>query len=227
MNVTQPAPAGQTRPEPTSGTKDNGKPVISSDFETFLNMLTTQLQNQDPLNPVKSTDFAVQLATFSNVEQQVQTNKILSGLASQLGAAGMSEYAGWVGKEARVVAPVVYDGTPVTFDPAPDPAAKRAELVVRNADGDVVQRLDIGVSGQPLEWSGLTESGARLPDGTYNFEIESFDETGAINSAQPPIYATISEARIEDGKPVLVLDGGSRVSVDDVTGLRDPGGPAI
>ena len=45
--------------------------VISSDFQTFLTMLTTQLQNQDPLNPVESSDFAVQLATFSGVEQQV------------------------------------------------------------------------------------------------------------------------------------------------------------
>ena len=50
------------------------KPVLSSDFETFLKMLTVQLENQDPLNPVDSADYAVQLATFSGVEQQVQTN---------------------------------------------------------------------------------------------------------------------------------------------------------
>lgn len=224
MDVTQTAPAGTTGPVRATETKNSNSPVISSDFETFLNMLTTQLQNQDPLNPVKSTDFAVQLATFSNVEQQVQTNNILSDLANQLGGAGISQYAGWVGKEARVAAPVFYDGTPVTIDPAPDPAAERAELVVRNAEGAAVQRLDIGLSNQPMTWSGLTASGARLSAGQYSFAVESIDGTGVIDSSPPQVYSMISEARIEDGKPVLVLEGGMRVAVDDVSGLRDPAG---
>ena len=51
--------------------------LIGNDFNTFLVMLTTQLQNQDPLNPIESSDYAVQLATFSGVEQQVRTNQLL------------------------------------------------------------------------------------------------------------------------------------------------------
>ncbi|MFV2001871.1 MAG: flagellar hook capping FlgD N-terminal domain-containing protein, partial [Paracoccaceae bacterium] len=53
---------------------------VNSDFETFLKLLTTQLKNQDPLKPVDSSDFAVQLATFSSVEQQVKTNDLLTSL---------------------------------------------------------------------------------------------------------------------------------------------------
>lgn len=59
--------------------------AIASDFETFLRMLTTQLENQDPLEPVASQDLAVQLATFSGVEQQTQTNSLLEDLGSQMG----------------------------------------------------------------------------------------------------------------------------------------------
>jgi len=78
---------------------------ISSDFETFLKMLTVQLENQDPLNPVDSADYAVQLATFSGVEQQVQTNDLLKQLATQLGTGSIAQMASWVGMEARTTAP--------------------------------------------------------------------------------------------------------------------------
>jgi flagellar basal-body rod modification protein FlgD len=62
--------------------------VITADFQTFLQLLTTQLKNQDPLNPMESTEYATQLATFSGVEQQVRTNELLESLSSG--------YATWV-----------------------------------------------------------------------------------------------------------------------------------
>jgi flagellar basal-body rod modification protein FlgD len=72
--------------------------AISSDFTTFLKMLTTQMQNQDPLNPIDSADYAVQLATFSGVEQSVKTNQLLESLGQQFGLLGMAQMAGWVGQ---------------------------------------------------------------------------------------------------------------------------------
>ena len=77
--------------------RESQKPDISSDFQTFLRMLTTQMQNQNPLEPIEASDFAVQLATFSGVEQQVRTNDLLSQLTSRM---GLSELANWVGREA-------------------------------------------------------------------------------------------------------------------------------
>ena len=81
------------------------KATIDSDFETFLIMLTTQMKIQDPLNPIDSSDFAVQLATFSSVEQQVKTNDLLASLGQQLGFMGLSRLARSeerrVGKERR------------------------------------------------------------------------------------------------------------------------------
>ena len=75
--------------------------MISSDFQTFLRMMTAQMQNQDPLNPMEASDFAVQLATFSGVEQQVRSNDLLAGLSDQMSLMGVSQLAGWVGMEAR------------------------------------------------------------------------------------------------------------------------------
>ena len=111
-----PTLAAVAGPAPTASSATS---EISSDFETFLRMLTVQMQNQDPLNPVDSSDYAVQLATFSGVEQQVLTNDLLRGLAAQNGTAGLAQMANWVGMEARAVGAAYFNGAPVTIAPEP------------------------------------------------------------------------------------------------------------
>lgn len=69
-----------------SATPPANATALSSDFETFLKMLTVQMQNQDPLNPIDSTEYAMQLATFSSVEQQVLTNDLLRQMMGGQGA---------------------------------------------------------------------------------------------------------------------------------------------
>ena len=92
----------QARPAPTQSSEkqpsvDLGAGTnISSDFDTFLRMLTVQVQNQDPLNPVDATDYATQLATFSGVEQQVLTNDLLTGLQDLLGGGSLQQMGGFM-----------------------------------------------------------------------------------------------------------------------------------
>jgi flagellar basal-body rod modification protein FlgD len=95
-------------------------PVISSDFETFLKMLTAQAQYQDPLDPIDSSQYASQLAQFSAVEQQVLSNDLLTALVGQMGTTNMAQLAGWVGIDARSTAPVSFDGSPVTLQAQPN-----------------------------------------------------------------------------------------------------------
>lgn len=73
--------------------------VLSSDFETFLKMLTVQAKYQDPLEPIDSSEYSAQLAQFSSVEQQVLTNDLLTALTGQLGGSGMAQFASWIGME--------------------------------------------------------------------------------------------------------------------------------
>lgn len=222
MDVTSTSSTAGTAP--ASGSAAGGKTVVSSDFETFLKMLTTQLENQDPLNPVDSTDFAVQLATFSGVEQQVLTNDLLSELSAGLTAGGMAQYANWVGMEARVAAPALYTGQPLTVVPSPEALADTAQLVVYDRAGVELQRLSIATDGEPVTWTGLTSTGIPLPDGPYRLEVESFDDGTLIGRTQAEVYAVVREAKLEGGEPVLVLDSGAEVAVGDVTALRPPGG---
>lgn len=210
---------------PTSAQTSQEKPaggMISSDFQTFLLMLTTQMQNQDPLNPIESSDYAVQLATFSGVEQQVRTNQLLEGLAAQMGVAGISQLAGWVGLEARAAAPVAFDGAPLTLAPNPATGADQAILVVKDASGNTVARDPLAVSDAPIQWDGSRLNGSRLPAGIYSFEIESYNSGVLLSSNPVDVYAEILEARGTPEGTVLVLRGGATVSAADVTALRQP-----
>jgi flagellar basal-body rod modification protein FlgD len=210
-----------TRPPVTQPSE--GKGAIASDFNTFLKMLTAQIQNQDPLSPMKSEEFAVQLATFSSVEQQVLTNDLLKAMGGQFSAMGMAQFATWVGMEGRTAAPVLYEGRPVTLAPNPVLGADRAELVVRDANGTEIERREIAVSSDPVEWTGLNASGEPYLHGLYSFELVSFQQGVPIQSDTVEAYSRITEVRGEDGGTMLVLAGGSKVPASEITALRQGG----
>ncbi|NBE07396.1 flagellar hook capping FlgD N-terminal domain-containing protein [Paragemmobacter ruber] len=193
-----------------------------SDFNTFLRMLTVQMQNQDPLNPLNATDFAVQLATFSGVEQQVQTNQMLSGLAAQFSLMGMAQLSGWVGQEARTKSDVWYDGAPVLLAPDPAPGADNAVLTVTDATGRLVSRETVPLDGRSYAWLGADATGNPLPEGRYQLRLESRLGDEVLRTDPIPAYAVIEEARRDGDQITLLLKGGISVSADDVTALRKP-----
>lgn len=196
--------------------------AISSDFETFIRMLTVQMRNQDPLNPIESADFAVQLATFSTVEQQVRTNDLLTSLGDRLGALNMAQLSGWVGMEARAEIPVAFDGAPVTLTVEGSRLAETAQLVVHDAAGKEVQRQAISSDRQQIEWAGAGQDGTPLPPGLYDITVESFSQDSMIATSAAQVHGRVVEARNQDGRALLVLDTGQEVPSEDILGLRQP-----
>lgn len=223
MTVTATASASQTTATtPATSPPASTGTVVSSDFETFLLMLTTQMQNQDPLNPMESSDFAVQLATFSGVEQQVQTNDLLQNLIGQVGLMNMSDLAGWVGMEARAEAPVWFDGAPVPLQLSPRAGADQAVLAVYDDAGRLVAQEPVPLNAGEIEWVGTDATGTPLPDGTYRFSLISSSNGTQMGTDPVETYGQIVEARSEGGAVVLVLEGGVEVAADEVTALRTP-----
>ncbi|MEP5758551.1 MAG: flagellar hook capping FlgD N-terminal domain-containing protein [Litoreibacter sp.] len=194
--------------------------ALSTDFETFIRMLTVQMENQDPLNPLDSQDFATQLATFSGVEQQVKTNDLIEALSSQMLTSGLGDMARWVGLDARVTAPANFDGSPVEILPTVPTIASSAQLVVTNANGVEVQRLNVPASDEPISWAGVDAQGNPFPSGQYAFAIEASSNGAVIDTSTPEIYARVQEVRIQDGVTVVGLNGGSVLPSSAVTGLR-------
>ena len=196
--------------------------MAGGDFDTFLKMLTTQMTNQDPLNPMEGADFAVQLATFSGVEQQARTNQLIEALSARMGLSSLSQMAGWIGKEARSPAPVWFSDQPVTLDLAPDAGADQAVLVAYDVYGRVVSREQIGTGSGQVDWFGLDAAGAKLADGAYSFGLESWREGELIATRPVETYARVTETRLVNGEAVLVLQGGAEVPTASISALRDP-----
>jgi len=208
-----------TTPKPAPAPRQ----AISADFDTFLKMLTTQMQNQDPLNPIDSADYAVQLATFSGVEQQMKTNQLLDELASQFGVMGMSQLAAWVGQEARSAAPVFKGADPVTITYTPNIQADRAVLAIKDKAGNLVARENVPLSSAPYQWLGADAAGNPLPAGVYSLSLENYRGEEQIGTASAvESYARIVEARGGAGGTALVLAGGIEVAATKVTALRVP-----
>lgn len=203
-------------------TSGQSSAAISSDFDTFLKMLTAQMQNQDPLNPMESSDYAMQLATFSGVEQQVRSNQLLESLAAQFSLVGMSQLAGWVGQEARAAADVWYQGQPVTLAPNPIATADRVVLVVTDTAGNIVSREELPVSAAPYSWLGGDTMGNPLPEGRYSLAIESWSEGEVVQTDPVEHYGKVIEARGGASGVRLVFEGGIEVMAAEITALRAP-----
>ncbi|MFZ7091101.1 flagellar hook capping FlgD N-terminal domain-containing protein [Primorskyibacter sp. 2E233] len=212
----------QNRTTTSSEGENAAKTALSSDFETFLRMLTVQVQNQDPLNPVDSTDYATQLATFSSVEQQVLTNDLLKDMATQLGGNGLQQAGQWIGMEALARAPVWFNDSPISIRPEYNENTDRAELLVRNSAGEVVQTFALDELPEDIVWTGTDEDGALLPVDVYSFQIEQYEGETLLETSTPLSYNRIVEVRA-DGSDVLVrLSDGTELPSSMVTGLRTP-----
>lgn len=195
----------------------SGPAAISSDFQTFLRMLTVQMQNQNPLEPIEASDFAVQLATFSGVEQQVRTNDLLSQLSARM---GLSELGTWVGRMALTSAPVFIDETSQRLVPPEVAGADRAELIVSDVYGRELARYAVDPLATEIIFDMPPVSEGGLVPGHYQITMESY-RAGTSLGVNPVLgYARVEEARLDAGQILLVLEGGQIINSDSVIGLR-------
>ncbi|WP_037228228.1 flagellar hook capping FlgD N-terminal domain-containing protein [Roseobacter sp. GAI101] len=197
------------------------KSVISSDFETFLKMLTTQARYQDPLEPIDSSEYSAQLAQFSMVEQQVKSNDLLTALTTQIGGGNIGQVAGWIGMEARSTAPVQFNGAPLTIAPNIAASADSAQLIVYDAQGKEVQRSPLSLSESQVQWAGVSSDGTPFANGLYTFGVESKASGQVISTTPAESYSRIVEARIENSGSRLILAGGSEITADQIRALRE------
>ncbi|WP_171240159.1 flagellar hook capping FlgD N-terminal domain-containing protein [Ruegeria sp. HKCCA5491] len=193
---------------------------LKSDFETFLLMLTAQAKNQDPLEPLDSSEYASQLAQFSMVEQQAQTNALLSGLSVSMGNVGLEQLAGWVGMDVRSASAFQFDGAPVKLFAQPDVAASSASIVVRDANGTVVDRVPASPSNSEFVWTGTDSADNSVPAGTYSATLESYDGEDLLSDQTASAYNRVVEAQAVDDALLLTLESGQVIPVSMVSAVR-------
>ncbi len=204
--------------------KDNQSPTTTgaNDFQTFLTLLTAQMRNQDPLKPMDSTEFIAQLASFSSVEQQIETNEKLTHLISIMSGGSTSGLAEWIGKEVRHPGAGNYDGTPIEVGVAADPDADNAFLVVKDAGGQIVYRQQFDPSDDNIIWNGELTDGSTAPHEAYSFEVQNYKDGNLIGTSSATQFGLVTEARVETDGVHLVFADGSSILADDATSVRFP-----
>lgn len=188
--------------------------------EEFLNLLMTQLGNQDPLNPMQSQDFAQQVASMNQVQQLIGANERLDTL--MLGMTSMNNQSAvqMVGKN------VIARGD--TFEHVPDEVhdlrfelgseADEVTIVVRDEHGKEQATLEAGegLAGQNVfTWDGRNSEGSPLPEGTYTFEVIAKKDDVALTDVTTYISGEVEELRFDNGYPTLLI-GGAEVTMDSI-----------
>ena len=191
---------------------------LAGNFDTFLTLLTTQLKNQDPLNPTDSNQFTQQLVEFSQVEQQINTNDNLKTLINQ-GSSQTGAYAvSYLGKSVTVTngnAPLVNGAADWSYNLGTQ--AAQTVLTVTDANGNAVfsGAGETAPGAHDFAWNGQNANGTQMPDGVYTLHVTAKAADGTDVTTSVSSKGIVSEVHMTGGTPHLLV-GTMPVSLSDV-----------
>lgn len=228
MVTTNSATASVTSTPQTTSSAD----TAMADFDTFLQLLTAQLANQDPLNPTDGTEFTAQLAQFSSLEQQINTNELLKEMIDNQPNTAHTEAMSYIGKDVLVPGNsfVLGETGNVEFTYDADTKMESAMATIYNSAGEKVHEFTVqGNEGiHDVLWDGRDAEGNRLPSDVYSVKVEG--QTAGVDgsSSNKPLttylYATAERAvKIGNTYAIITQDGRS-VELDEVLAARESSG---
>ncbi len=174
--------------------------------DDFLKMLLAQLKNQNPLDPMDGTEFAVQLAQFSSLEQLTNLNTQIDYVRSDLISLMNQEVINAVGMEATVQTnrlEVEGDSTDVSF--SLNGPIQTGTVRIYDENGALVDTMDLGCYDEGIQTVSWESSG--IPPGTYEFEVSGLDEEGNPVSAQSVLQGTVTAVTWKSGIPHYTVAG--------------------
>jgi len=183
----------------------------SADFNMFLKMLTTQMQNQDPLDPMDTSQYTQQLVQFSQVEQSIQQTSTLKDILSSLTTQDMAQTSNFIGREAQFAsstAGLMGDAAATWGYNATIPVSS-ITATITNASGSVVDTRTIeanGASGR-FSWDGKLTDGRQAPDGAYTVAFAGTDASGGSVAMTANSIGTVKEVVTANGTVSLGVNG--------------------
>jgi flagellar basal-body rod modification protein FlgD len=197
--------------------------------ESFLTMLVTQLQNQDPMDPMKNEEMTSQLAQINTVSGIEKLNDTLNGITQQMDAGKMLQASGLIGNAVLVPG----NSTKVNVDDEGnahatpfglelDKPAERVDISVTSKSGEVVyteQVENVSAGVQSFSWDGLNSDGEPLAPGDYRVSLSAFDAEGEEMRVESLNYALVQGVTPANDEGDVRLDLGAiygQVGIDQV-----------
>lgn len=201
---------------------------LAGNFDNFLKLLTTQLSNQDPLSPLDATQFTTQLAQFSMVEQQINTNKQLSQLIGAQGVNQGSYSVAFLGKmvEAQGSVSELKNGS-AEWGYFLNGNAAGTQIQILDETGQVVRTIpgETTAGFHDLTWDGKNNDGDQLPDGAYTIKVSAVAGDGSPVSAVASAVSQVTGISFSNGEVQLHTLVGT-VALGDIISVREPTAPA-
>jgi flagellar basal-body rod modification protein FlgD len=190
----------------------------------FLQLLVTQMQNQDPLDPLRNEEFIAQLAQFSALEQMVNMNSTLATLTMLESSINNSQAVNLIGKRISVEG----DGFKISGGQAPpmafslEEAAKSVTVKVVDSSGEAVRSIELGnyeAGRHDFVFDGCDDAGNALADGEYTLQVVATGEEGESLGVTKYMEVQVEGVTFADGI-VYVIAGGQRYCLNDITEVR-------
>lgn len=203
----------------------NTNSLMGDTQDRFLTLLVTQLQNQDPLNPMDNAQVTSQIAQLSTVNGINQLNNTLLALSGQMDVSQSMQAAALIGKEVLVPGTKVSLGgeagakvaTPFGVDLI-SPAAK-ITVTIMDGSGKAVRQIELEPQPAgiiPVEWDGKADGGAEMPDGGYTIKVSAVDAEGQEVAAGPLTYGKVASVAYSSNGLQLDLGLAGKVSLLDI-----------
>ena len=191
-----------------------GSQELAGNFNTFLQLLTTQLQNQNPLDPLDTNQFTEQLVEFASVEQQVNMNTNLQTLISMQQTSEATSALQFLGTNVTVngTTAALSNATqsPATWNlSAPTPAT--ANVTISSSTGQTAfsGTVSLNAGNQSFTWNGQGNNGSTWPDGTYNMTINATNANGQPVAISTQVQGLVSGVNVSQNPPLLMVGGQS------------------
>jgi flagellar basal-body rod modification protein FlgD len=192
------------------------------DQADFLSLMTAQLKNQDPFNPVDNTQMVAQMAQLSQTSGIAEMNSTLKAIAERLGTTTATDAMAWVGKNVMVEGNVAYPNGEGGIQGAitlPSAAAD-VTVTISNANGETLRTVSLGAQdagSYNYSWDGSTDSGNPAGSGPFTVKVSARGADGGAIAAKGMVWAPVTSVSIgSDGNAVLTLPGIGNVSASNV-----------
>ena len=192
--------------------------TIANNFDTFLQLLTTQLKNQNPLDPLDTNQFTQQLVEFSGVEQQLKTNDFLSSLVQANANTTNSNAVNYIGKTvtASGVRSELVNGKAQWNFSVDDAATVTVNIKDENGNTVYSEQGAMQAGSGTFTWDGKDNQGNVKPDGTYSISMQAVTAEGKTINVSTETTGTVTGVDFTGSEPVLLV-GKSRLILSGVT----------